>query len=372
MDRIPLTRPVFTDQALANLQRVLASGFVAQGPESARFEAEAARMLGEGSMAVAVSSGSAALYVALRSAGVGRGDEVLVPAFSHPAPAYAVVLAGGIPVPVDADPDTLSLDLDQAWASLTSTTKAVVIVDGLGARAPVSRLREVLGHRKITIIEDAACGMGIPGVGRFADMATFSLHPRKVITSGEGGLLVTRDPVLAEKARGVRNFGLQHKGFGPVFDGFGFNFRFNDILAAVARSQLSGLSHFREARRKVVKEYLGLLEHVDAVTVPAGLSDHGQAFQTMAVKTPVPGPELVGRMADRGIEVSAAAHDLTEQPFFTGLWDKLGMHFDCPRARDLASHLVALPLWASMSTDQVRRVVSTLQEVVDEFGRGSD
>jgi len=363
MDRIPLTRPGFTDSELQAIERVLKTGFVSQGPEVAAFEREVADFLG-GGLAVAVSSGSAALYVALRAVGVGRGDEVIVPAFSHPAPAYAVVLAGGIPVPVDVDPDTLSIDLDAVIPAITSMTKAIVIVDGLGARAPVQELRARLGNRSVAIVEDAACGMGMPDAGRFADIATFSLHPRKVITSGEGGFVFTRDAFLAESFAKIRNFGLQRKGFGPVFDDFGFNFRFNDILAAVARVQLSRLGEMREARQDLVKRYVNLLQDVEGIDIPKGLQGNDQAFQTMAVLTSVSGPELTDRMAKKGVEISATAHNLAEQPFFTDLWNKVGMKFRCPGAERLAKYLVALPLGAFMTSGQVESTVIALKEAV--------
>lgn len=371
MDRIPLTRPAFTDRELMAIGRVLKTGFVSQGPEVALFEQEVADFLG-GGLAVAVSSGSAAIYVALRAVGVGRGDQVIVPAFSHPAPAYAVVMAGGIPVPVDTDPQTLSLDLDKVPSALTSMTKAVIIVDGLGAQAPVQKLRGILGNRPVSIIEDAACGLGMPDVGKYADIATFSLHPRKVITSGEGGFVFTHDAVLAESSRKIRNFGLKKKGFGPIFDDFGFNFRFNDILAAVARVQLSRLPEMREKRGRLVADYLNLLHGVDSIDVPKGLQTDVQAFQTMAVQTPVPGPELVDIMSKRGVEVSATAHNLAEQPFFMDLWSKMSMQFQCPIAQQLARDLVALPLGVSMTRARVDIVVNELKEAVYESTRGSN
>lgn len=371
MDKIPLTRPGFTDRELRAVERVLNTGFVSQGPEVATFEQEVADFLG-GGLAVAVSSGSAALYVALRAVGVGRGDQVIVPAFSHPAPAYAVILAGGIPVPVDVDPQTLSLDINSVTDAVTSMTKAIIIVDGLGARAPVQTLRKVLDNRSIAIIEDAACGMGMPGAGQFADIATFSLHPRKVITSGEGGFIFTRDAFLAESSRKTRNFGLRRKGFGPVFDDFGFNFRFNDILAAVARVQLSRIEEMRKARHDLVAHYLGLFKGLNDIDVPQGLQDETQAFQTMAVLTPVPVPELTDLMSKQGVEVSVTAHNLAEQPFFTGLWSKMGMKFQCPRAQRLARYLVALPLGALMSPDQVDITVDALKEAINESTRSSD
>ena len=366
-----MTRPAFPDGTIKAVARVLDSGFVTQGPETARFEKEAAEFLG-GGMVTAVSSGSAALFVALKAVGVGRGDQVLVPAFSHPAPAYAVVMAGGIPVPVDADPDTLGPDFDAIPKLVTSVTKAIVVVDGLGVPAPVRDLLPLAEQHHITIIEDAACALGADNVARHADVATFSLHPRKVITSGEGGFVFTRDAHLDAEARRVRNFGLQRRGFGPVFDGFGFNFRFNDILAAIAREQLKFLPEFRKIRARLVARYLELLDRVNTVRVPAGMRIPGQAFQTMAVWTPIPGPEIVELMANKGVEVSATAHNLAAQPFFQDLWSRLDMSFHCPVAENLASHLIALPLGVDMTNKDVDFVVTALKEAIDESTRSGD
>ena len=371
MDRIPLARPVFSDETVHEIRRVLATGFVTQGPEVARFEKDAAAVLG-GGMVTAVSSGSTALYAALKAVGVGRGDQVIVPAFSHPAPAYAAVLAGGIPVPVDADPDTLSLDLAAVGKAITSMTRAIVVVDGLGVPGPVQDVRRIIAGRQIALVEDAACALGATGITLYSDVATFSMHPRKVITSGEGGFLFTRDAYIDAAARRIRNFGLENKGFGPVFQDFGFNFRFNDILAAVARTQLADLDGIRQARGRVVGRYIGLLDKVEGVRLPAGMRSPGQAFQTMAIQTPVPGPRLVKLMARRGVEISATAHDLAQQPFFIGLWRKLGMAFQCPRAAELAEYLVALPLSTVMTESEVETVVTALKEAIDESTRSGD
>ena len=233
---IPAAKPLVGELERVAVDRVLASGMIAQGPEVAKFEAEFSDQLVAGTECVAVSSGTAALHVGLLAAGIGPGDEVIVPSFTFAATANSVALTGATPVFADIEPDYFCLDVASVRASITGRTKAIMPVHLYGHPADMAALSSLADEFGLVIFEDAAQahGAAIDGkpVGSFGVFGAFSLYPTKNMTSGEGGMLSTGSAELARKVRLYRNQGMERRYENEVI---GFNLRMTDVHAAIGR-----------------------------------------------------------------------------------------------------------------------------------------
>ena len=364
MPDIPLTRPDITELEQQAVKDTLRSGFISCFSECERLEKAVEGIVG--GYCVAVSSASAGLYMAMKVSGVQAGDRVFMGAFTHPSPAYAAYMLGAMVIPIDVAEGSFSIDPAQldAAAGRHGMPGAIVVVDGLGTLGPVEAVKQWAGRHKSVVIEDAACALGVEGVLKHADIGVFSFHPRKVATGGEGGCVCTKSREIAEDLRRMRNFGLKRAGFGPVFDAFGFNFRMSDINAAVARVQVSRLQEMIEKRKRIVDFYVKELKDNSKLEIPGPFLSKQQNYQTFGIISRMKGEELVARLAEYGVQGSAAAHDLCEQPFFKQLWQGKGMDFECPEANRLANFMVALPLGSNMELQQAQKVVNALKEIL--------
>ncbi|NOZ02224.1 MAG: aminotransferase class I/II-fold pyridoxal phosphate-dependent enzyme [Deltaproteobacteria bacterium] len=364
---VPLARPRLGDAELDAVRRVLASRHLAQGPEVAALEQEAGAMLG-GRQVVAVSSGGSALLLALSALGIGKGDEVVVPAFTFPAAAQAAAWLGAVPVPADVDPDTLAVTAETVEAVMTGDTRAIVVSHAFGIPADVERVVEAAMGRDLDVIEDAACAFGGftargARAGTVGKLACFSLHPRKLVTGGEGGMVACDGP-MATRVRSLKDYGRTGSGFGDIFGDMGLNFRLSDLCAAVARVQLTSVAGSIASRANLAKGYIERLDGVNGVGIPRGYFRNGQTWQSFVVRVGEGAPRLVKLMREKGVEAGPSAHDLTGQTFFRKRW---GDSLPCPVSAALAGELVALPLFDEMSLDQVDRVVDTLVEALGEI-----
>jgi len=246
---VPIARPVLGTAEREAVARVLASGLLTQGPEVAAFEAEFSATV-SGRECVAMSSGTSALHLGLLAAGVGPGDEVIVPAFTFAATANAVVQAGARPVFADVDPATYCLDPRSAAAAVTSRTAAIIPVHLYGHPADMDAINRLARQRGLLVLEDACQAQGArygdDPAGALADLAAVSFYPTKTMTTGEGGMLICRDARIAETARTLRNQGLS----GGSLEMLGFNARMTDVAAAIGRVQLTRVDAFLERRRE--------------------------------------------------------------------------------------------------------------------------
>src|SRR5215467_431361 len=260
---IPVMRPWLGQEEAAAAAEAVASGWIAQGPRVREFEEAFATAVGA-PHAVAVSSCTAALHLALIAAGIAPGDEVIVPSLSFIATANAVRYVGAQPVFADVDLVTQNLVPETVESHLTGRTRAVILVDQAGVPADLDAMRALCEPRGITVIEDAACAAGSVyrgrPVGAGANLATFSFHPRKLLTTGEGGMLVTPDEGVADRLRRLREHGMdisaaaRHASRQPVIEHYlevGFNFRMTDVQAAIGLVQLGKLGQLI-ARRRVL------------------------------------------------------------------------------------------------------------------------
>ena len=288
------------------MAEVLESGLLTMGPKVAEFESELARVC-ERPHAVAVSSGTAALHLAVLALGIGEGDEVLVPAFTFPATANVVALAGARPVLVDVDPETMNLDPAHVDAAVTRRTCAVLAVHLFGRPLDWEALMDVVPP-PVAVIEDAAGALGARHRGRpcgsLGLAACLSFHPRKVVTTGEGGAVVCADEELADAVRRLRHHGIEPRG---AFDIRlpGFNYRLADLLCAVGIPQLQRLDELLAARRGIAEGYAERLEGiVELPTVGEGDTHGWQAYVVRVDRR----DEVLRALREQGVEAQIGTY----------------------------------------------------------------
>lgn len=371
---IPLTRPATDEVELAAVAAVLESGWLAgQGPQGALLEQEFADLTGR-AHAIAVNNCTAGLHLAVRALGLDAGDEVLVADYSFPATAHAVLYAGGVPRFVDVRADTATMDPASLIERITPQTRGIIGVDALGVPADWDQLEKVAADHGLWLLEDAACSVGGSfddrPCGSFGDVAVFSLHARKGITSGEGGVIVTDDADLAASMRSASCFGMRSALARqdaatlnlPDFPELGYNYKLSDILAAVARVQLTKLDGFLAERQRLADRYAELLRDVPGVSAPTVPDDRRSTWQTYAVTVDagVDRNQVIVDLRARGIGCNIGTYALNGQGVYGD------ERRDCPVSDDIFDRHLALPLFPGLSDVEQEQVTTTLADVLAE------
>lgn len=374
--RLPLAKPTFDDLEVEAVRRVLASGWVVQGPEVAAFEKTIAAMHGA-RHCIAVSSGTAALHLCYLALGLGPGDAVFIPSFAWPSAANMAIVVGARPVLVDVLPDTYNIDpadlrrrIQQCIAQRWGRPRAVVPVHEFGLAADLNAVLDVAGEFDLQVIEDAACALGATynrrPVGTFGRMGIFSFHPRKAVTTGEGGAIVTNDDALAEACQKWRNHGQVSLDGRRDFPEAGFNYRMTEFQAAIGQVQLAKFPAILARRRQIAGQYVAQLRDCPGIRVPAASPEHTwQTFMVVLGENGEP-RAVVETLADKGIGAgpgSVAAHS---QQVYGRLFGYRPEHL--PVAERLASRGLAMPLYAGLTDDQVRFCTDALRETVKKVG----
>ncbi len=368
---IPVMRPWLGAEEAAAAAEAVSSGWVAQGPRVAKFEEAFASAIGAGH-AVAVSSCTTALHLALVVAGIGPGDEVVVPSLSFIATANATRYVGAVPVFADVDEATQNLTPTTVEPCLTPRTRAVILVDQAGVPADLDAMRALCEPRGITVVEDAACAVGSvyrgQPAGAGAYMAAFSFHPRKLLTTGEGGMLVTADSDVAARLRRLREHGMdvsaavRHVSRQPVIEHYielGFNFRMTDIQAAVGLVQLGKLGQLIARRRMLAERYKQLLAGIPGVrtvTDPEYGTTNYQSFWVLLPEDfPVSRDELLQRLATAGISARRGIMAAHLEPAYQGIG-----HDPLPVTERLTARTLILPLYHDLTEPEQDLVVSVI------------
>lgn len=363
--KIKLMEPLLGREELAAVHQVLESGVISAGEKGVMFGNMVAAYAGC-EYGVAVSNCTAALHIALMVLGIGPGDEVMIPDYTHPATAMAVVAVGADPVLVDVDPVTFTLDFDKVLGGMSKRTKAIIPVSLFGYPVDIERYIELKNRFGVYVIEDAACSLGgifngVPS-GSLADISCFSFHPRKIITSGEGGVLVTNNSAWAEKAKAIRQFGaVSVPGTTRMsFQWAGLNYKLSDVLAAIGLAQMEKLPRILEERRAKAKIYDAFLAGREGVIAPpyvgAGVVHTYQTYCCL-LHEDTNRDELLLDLAAEGIECQIGTYSLHLQPYFSSL----KRHGILGNSASAFSRSIALPLHSNLTLCEQERVCSALR-----------
>lgn len=352
------------------------SGWLTSGPKVRAFEERFAE-LHEVKHAFAVTSCTTALHLALAASGVGPGDEVIVPSFTWIASANAVLYCGATPVLADVDTETFNINVEDALSRVTEKTKAIIPVHLFGLCADIDALRAGLPEH-VKIVEDAACAAGAEYNGRYAgalgDFGCFSFHPRKSVTTGEGGMLTTNDDALAELSGMMRNHGAsiseeqRHHGAQPYllpdFNVLGYNYRMTDLQAAVGCVQLEKLQRFIDERSQWAAWYRQELSDVSWLRLPAEPSNGRHAWQSFVTyvdpeTAPMPRNEIMLKLHERGVATRPGTHAI----HMTGLYrDRFGLKAeDFPNSKLCELNSMAIPLHNRMTEEDYQYVADCLK-----------
>ncbi|MDC1270317.1 DegT/DnrJ/EryC1/StrS family aminotransferase [Porticoccus sp.] len=373
---IPIALPVTGEEEWQAVREPLMSGWITQGPKVAEFEKMFANRH-ETTHALAVTSCTTGMHLVLAGLGIGPGDEVIVPAFTWVSTANVVLYCGATPIFVDVSRETFNIDVAQIADKITKHTKAVMAVHLFGLCADIDAIKAIIPS-DVAIIEDAACGAGALYKGRSAGTlgtaASFSFHPRKSITTGEGGMVTTNDSMLADRMNQMRNHGAtlseeqRHHGPRPYilpdFNLLGFNYRMTDIQGAIGLVQLKKMDSFIDERAKWAKWYLDELRTIEWLILPKEPVNgrHGwQSFVTYVDpdKAPVARNELMNKLQQHGVSTRPGTHAV----HMLGLYqESCGLKpDDFPGARDCDVNTMAIPLHNRMTKEDYEYVVNALK-----------
>jgi perosamine synthetase len=382
--KIPVARPALGDAEVAAAARAIRSGWVTQGPEVAAFEREFAAFAGA-PHACAVSSGTTALHLALLAVGVQPGDDVITVSHSFIATANAIRYCGARPVFIDIDPGTLNMDPSRIERAIGPRTRAILAVHQVGLPCDLAAIGAIANAHRLALVEDAACAVGseVRMNGRWerigkphSDVACFSFHPRKLVTTGDGGMITTANAALDAQARALRHHGMsvsdlaRHSSTRVVaesYDSLGFNYRMTDVQAAIGRVQLAGFPERLERRRRQAARYQELLAAIDGLRLPVVPEYARPNWQTFCVQLPaaIDQTAVMQTLLDAGIATRRGVMCAHREPAYPrGAWscgaDRACDHTPAPcphlihseRAQD---HGLALPMFDGLSdADQVR------------------
>jgi perosamine synthetase len=353
---IPAARPLIGDEERAAVDRVLRSGMIASGPEVAVFEREFSDELVAGRSCVAVSSGTAGLHLGLLAAGVGPGDEVIVPSFTFAATANAVALAGATPIFADIEPDQFCLDAEAVEAVVTERTKGIMPVHLYGHPADMTRLG-IMAHRHgLAIYEDAAQAHGASWQGRptgtFGTFGLFSLYPTKNMTSGEGGMVSCADARLARSVQLLRNHGMQRRYENEVI---GFNARMTDVHAAIGRAQLAKLPGWTRQRQQNAKF---LDANLRGVVIPPVADGAVHVYHQYTIRIPEDRDGFARALADEhGIGTGEY------YPIPSHRLPSFGRTLDLPATERAAREVLSLPVHPALSADDLAAIAEGVNAV---------
>lgn len=347
---IPAAKPMIGEDEEAAVLRVLRSGMVAQGPEVAAFEEEFAAIV-DGRRCVAVNSGTSALHLGMLAAGIGPGDEVIVPSFTFAATGNSVALTGATPIFVDIEPDTFCVDPAAVKAAITDRTAAIMPVHLYGHPAAMDHLGAIANRHGLLLIEDAAqahgAALGGTPVGAFGSLAAFSFYPTKNMTSGEGGMIVTNDPAIERQARLLRNQGMERRYENELV---GFNARMTDLHAAIGRVQLTKLPRWT-ATRQANAAYLDA--QLCGVVVPPVADGAVHVYHQYTIRSGRR-DELAQQLTERGVGSGVY------YPMPTHRLPSFDLHLDLPETERAAREVLSLPVHPALTDADLATIVKAV------------
>jgi UDP-4-amino-4,6-dideoxy-N-acetyl-beta-L-altrosamine transaminase len=374
-------RQTIDDEDIQSVVNVLKGDYLTTGPYVKEFEEKVAEYIGA-KYAVAVANGTAALHMACFAAGIKEGDEVIVSSITFAASANAVLYCGGTPVFVDIDPLTYNIDPEKIEKKITNKTKAIIPVDFSGQSVDMDRIKAIADKYGLIIIEDAAHALGSEykgkKVGSQADMVEFSFHPVKPITTAEGGIVTTNNEDLYKKMMLFRTHGITRDSealednHGPWYyeqQVLGYNYRLTDVQSALGTSQMRKVEEFIKRRREIVKQYNEAFKDLNEIITPfeAEYSNSGWHIYVIKIKPElleVTRKEIFEALQAENIGVNVHYLPVYLHPYYKGLGYEKGL---CPNAEDLYDNMITLPLFPSMTNEDVNDVVTAVNKVIDYY-----
>lgn len=366
---IKLALPDIGQEELNEVKKVFDSKYLVQGDKVEEFENQIKEYLNV-KYAMAVSSGTAALHLALLAMKIKTGDEVIVPDFTFPATANIVEIVGATTKFVDIKIDSLCIDADKIEDVITDKTRAIIPVHEFGQSADMDKIMIIAKKCNLKVIEDAACALGAEYKGKKAgtigDIGCFSLHPRKAITTGEGGIVVTNNDELAERIITLRNHGISYVNGKPKFMTAGLNYRMTNIQGAIGTVQMKKLEAINEKRIELASNYNNLLKNVNGIVLPKEKSYGKHIWQTyhLLLDKKINRDEVIKKLKNKDIETNYGAYAVHEEPYYKGKYGYRNCEFY--NSIYAHNHGIALPLHKNINCEDRTYIVSELEKILNE------
>lgn len=373
---IPYGKQTIEQDDIQAVEDVLKSDFLTTGPKIAEFEQTVADYVGA-KYAVAISNGTSALHAACFAAGIGPGDEVITTPLTFAASANCVLYCGGTPVFADVDPKTYNIDPEDIRRKITDRTKAIIAVHLAGQPCDMDAIHSIAREHGLIVIEDGAHALGSvykgKKVGSLSDMTTFSFHPVKPITTGEGGMIVTDNEDFYKKMILFRSHGITRddsmmtRNDGPWFYqqfDLGYNYRITDIQCALGCSQMKKLDRFLARRKEIVARYNEAFADCDNIITPYQLSDTESGWHLYIVQVKnCDRKQVFENMREKGIGVNVHYIPVYMHPYYQ---EHGYENVHCVNAEEIYSHIISLPLYPGLTSEQQDYVIDTLKSLCEE------
>ncbi len=373
-------KPWLTEEEWYAVKEVILSGWVSQGPKVQEFENEVAGFIGA-RHAVAVNACTSAIHLGLRIQGVESGDDVILADTTCMANVNAIKMAGANPVFVDIDEETYNIDPRLIEAAITPRTKAILNIDQIGLPNDLDAIYAVAKKHNLSVVDDAATAMGSKYKGNYlgsrGQVTTFSFHPRKMITTGEGGMLLTDDAQIAEKARCLRATGAsvsdldRHKAKGIILQKYyesGYNYRMTDIQAAIGIIQLKKIGQMLEMRAEQARYFNAALAGIDELAAPVVPEYATHAYSSYMIKirdnTSITPEYIINKMAEKNISCRFGIQPLHQEPFFDNdNWRDEMFPVSCR----VAKKSFFIPIFPGLSEDNLKFIVENLKQLIADY-----
>jgi dTDP-4-amino-4,6-dideoxygalactose transaminase len=373
---IPIAKPYLTENDAQAAYDAIMSGWITQGPRVQEFEEKFAAYTGA-KHAVAVSNCTTGLHLAMIVAGIQAGDEVICPSMSYIATANSIMYMGATPVFAEVHPETYNLDVADAERRITPNTKAILLVHQIGMPADIDAFSALCKKYNLILIEDAACAAGSSyqgkKIGSHSDLVCFSFHPRKVISTGDGGMVTTNNDAYADRMKLLRqhgmsvNAGARHGATKIIFEDHlevAYNYRMTDIQAAVGIQQLAKLDWIVEERRKIAARYLTELADIDCIRLPREESGYFTNWQSFSIylkeNAPMSRNELMQALLDKGIASRRGVMTSHRETAYKAMCAGLSL----PRTEEACDRSIIIPLYVPMEANDVSTVIHALRELL--------
>ncbi len=366
---IPIAKPYITEEEAQAAYDTILTGWITQGPKVAEFEEKFTKYTGA-KHAVAVSNCTTALHLSMIVAGVKAGDEVICPSMSYIATANCIKYVGATPVFAEVKED-YNIDIEDVRKKITSKTKAILIVHQIGMPADIDAFTHLCKENNLILIEDAACAIGSSykgkKIGSHSDLVCFSFHPRKVISTGDGGMVTSTNQAFADRMKILRQHGMsvsdrvRHQSSNIIFEDhleIGFNYRMTDIQASVGIKQLEKLDWIVEERRKIAQKYLEGLKNIDCIRLPFEKEDKFYNVQSFSIylkeNCSIERNDLMQALLDRGISSRRGIMTTHRETAYNS------ENYFLPISEDLADRSIILPLYVPMNDEDVEFIIENL------------